>query len=176
MAETEAQQLFWRLARASFLLESLQQECLEPLGLTFVEYTVLRVLTDGPKSPSRLAEYVVRTTGGMTKIVDRLQRRDLVRRVPDPDDRPSEPRRFRDRPVSFVRRSGRMSDAQERAWRELAPHFVLSVERDAAATSAESAIVTLLGSAIAALLPNMPRLSMRAVVTPLVASASASSR
>lgn len=87
MAESEAQLLFWRLARASFLLESLQQECLEPLGLTFVEYTVLRVLDDGPKSPSRLAEYVVRTTGGMTKIVDRLQRRGLVHRVPDPDDR-----------------------------------------------------------------------------------------
>ena len=42
---------------------------------------------------------------------------------------------FRDRPVSFVRRSGRMSDAQERAWAELAPRFVLTVERDAAATS-----------------------------------------
>jgi DNA-binding MarR family transcriptional regulator len=87
MAESEAQLLFWRLARASFLLESLQQECLEPLGLTFVEYTVLRVVDDGPKAPSRLAEYVVRTTGGMTKIVDRLQRRGLVHRVPDPDDR-----------------------------------------------------------------------------------------
>lgn len=84
---TDAPQLFWRLARAGFLLESLQQECLEPVGLTFVEYTVLRVLEDGEKSPSRLAEYVVRTTGGMTKIVDRLERRGLVHRVPDPDDR-----------------------------------------------------------------------------------------
>ena len=80
-------QLFWRLARASFLLERLQEECLDPIGLTFVEYTVLRVLDDGPKSPSRLAEYVVRTTGGMTKIVDRLAKRGLVVRVADPDDR-----------------------------------------------------------------------------------------
>jgi DNA-binding MarR family transcriptional regulator len=87
VAEHDTPQLFWRLARASFLLDSLQHECLEPLELTFVEYTVLRVLDDGPKSPSRLAEYVVRTTGGMTKIVDRLQRRGLVHRVPDPDDR-----------------------------------------------------------------------------------------
>jgi DNA-binding MarR family transcriptional regulator len=87
--QTEATQLFWRLARASFLLESLQEECLEPLRLTFVEYTVLRVLIEEPKSPSRLAEYVVCTTGGMTKIVDRLQRRGLVHRVPDPDDRRS---------------------------------------------------------------------------------------
>ncbi len=46
-----------------------------------------------------------------------------------------DPRTFRERPVSFVRRSGRMSDAQERAWSELAPHFVIEVPRDLAATS-----------------------------------------
>ncbi|QIG38227.1 tRNA (guanosine(46)-N7)-methyltransferase TrmB [Microbacterium sp. 4R-513] len=55
--------------------------------------------------------------------------------MPDPADTPAEARPFRDRPVSFVRRSGRMSEAQERAWSELAPHFLLTVERDAAATS-----------------------------------------
>ncbi|GAA3038412.1 tRNA (guanosine(46)-N7)-methyltransferase TrmB [Microbacterium dextranolyticum] len=43
--------------------------------------------------------------------------------------------RFRDKPVSFVRRSGRMSDAQERAWAELSPRYVIDVQRDAAATS-----------------------------------------
>lgn len=43
--------------------------------------------------------------------------------------------RFRDKPVSFVRRSGRMSDAQERAWAELAPFYVIDVERDRAVTS-----------------------------------------
>lgn len=43
--------------------------------------------------------------------------------------------RFRDKPVSFVRRSGRMSDAQERAWAELASRYVIDVQRDAAATS-----------------------------------------
>jgi len=37
--------------------------------------------------------------------------------------------------VSFVRRSGRMSDAQERAWSELAPRYVIDVPRDRAATS-----------------------------------------
>lgn len=42
---------------------------------------------------------------------------------------------FRDRPVSFVRRSGRMSEAQERAWVELAPRFMIAVPRDVAATS-----------------------------------------
>jgi len=84
---SEAPPLFTRLARASLLLELLQQECLEPLSLTFVEYTVLRVLDPAPLSPSKLADAVVRTTGGMTKLVDRLERRGLVRRVPDANDR-----------------------------------------------------------------------------------------
>ncbi|MBN9154310.1 MAG: tRNA (guanosine(46)-N7)-methyltransferase TrmB [Microbacterium sp.] len=48
---------------------------------------------------------------------------------------PSEPRTFRDRPVSFVRRSGRMSEAQERAWTELAPAYLIEVPRGVAATS-----------------------------------------
>ena len=58
--------------------------------------------------------------------------------APAPHDGPAsdgESRRFRDRPVSFVRRSGRMSEAQERAWDELSPAYLLPVERDAAATS-----------------------------------------
>ena len=84
---TEAPPLFTRLARASLLLESLQQECLEPLGLTFVEYTVLRVLDPAPMSPTKLADAVIRTTGGTTKLLDRLERRGLVRRLPDPSDR-----------------------------------------------------------------------------------------
>ena len=51
----------------------------------------------------------------------------------DPAETPV--RTFRDRPVSFVRRSGRMSDAQERAWHDLADRYLLPVPRDAAATS-----------------------------------------
>ncbi|SIT89432.1 tRNA (guanosine(46)-N7)-methyltransferase TrmB [Microbacterium sp. RU33B] len=48
---------------------------------------------------------------------------------------PAEPRPYRDKPVSFVRRSGRVTEAQDRAWSELAPHYVIDVQRDAAATS-----------------------------------------
>ncbi len=42
---------------------------------------------------------------------------------------------FRTEPVSFVRRGGRMTDGQERGWSELAPFYVIPVERDAAVTS-----------------------------------------
>ena len=43
--------------------------------------------------------------------------------------------RSRDRPVSFVRRSGRMSDGQERAWAAHAGFYLIEVERGRAATS-----------------------------------------
>ena len=53
----------------------------------------------------------------------------------DPASPTSDARTFREKPVSFVRRSGRMSEAQERAWSDLAPRYVVPVIRDAAATS-----------------------------------------
>ncbi|UGS28001.1 tRNA (guanosine(46)-N7)-methyltransferase TrmB [Microbacterium resistens] len=46
-----------------------------------------------------------------------------------------EPRTFRDEPVSFVRRSGRMSEAQERAFAELSAQYLIDVPRDVAWTS-----------------------------------------
>lgn len=52
----------------------------------------------------------------------------------EPESTASAPR-YRDKPVSFVRRSGRMSEAQERAWEDLSPRYLLPVERDAASTS-----------------------------------------
>ena len=83
--------VFTRLARTALFLEALQAECLEPHGLSFTEYTVLRVLfADAPPqgmSPSRLADAVLTSSGGMTKIVDRLARTGLVERSTDPHDR-----------------------------------------------------------------------------------------
>jgi DNA-binding MarR family transcriptional regulator len=83
--------VFTYLARAGLLLEALQKESLGTFDLSFVEYSVLRLLARAGDthqlSPSRLAEQVVRTTGAMTKILDRLERRGLLERVPDPTDR-----------------------------------------------------------------------------------------
>lgn len=46
-----------------------------------------------------------------------------------------DPARFRDGPVSFVRRGGRMTPSQERAWDELRHRYLIDVPRGAAATS-----------------------------------------
>lgn len=85
--------LFTRVRRASLILDELQRESLEALDLTFVDFSALRVIEiEGPPytlSPSEMAERLVRTTGGMTKIVDRLERRGLVERVRDEVDRRS---------------------------------------------------------------------------------------
>lgn len=44
-------------------------------------------------------------------------------------------RRYREKPVSFARRSGRMTDGQERAWAEHASFYLIDTPRDEAATS-----------------------------------------
>jgi DNA-binding MarR family transcriptional regulator len=61
-----------------------------PFGIALGDYAVLRLLQDA-STTSRCrrrdsAELVVRTTGGMTKILDRLERTGLVRRTRDPND------------------------------------------------------------------------------------------
>lgn len=59
----------------------------------------------------------------------------MPERAPDQTESGTTEPRFRDKPVSFVRRSGRMSDAQERAWVDLSPFYLIAVERSGAATS-----------------------------------------
>jgi len=81
--------LFTRLSRTGLLLDALQRACLDPHGITFVEYSVLRLLQAAPKrrlAPSRLAERTVRTTGAITKLVDRLEHAGLLERRRDESD------------------------------------------------------------------------------------------
>ena len=88
--ETRPSDLFTKLSRTGLLLDALQRECLEPHGLAFAEYSVLRILQAEPRrrlSPSRLAERIVRTTGAVTKLVDRLESAGSVERRPDENDR-----------------------------------------------------------------------------------------
>jgi DNA-binding MarR family transcriptional regulator len=85
------QQLFSYLGRAALLLNDFHVDCFADFGLRFVDYSLLRVLElDGPPyemAPSRLSRILLRSTGGMTQILDRLERDDLVCRMPSPSDR-----------------------------------------------------------------------------------------
>jgi DNA-binding MarR family transcriptional regulator len=88
--DTGERALFTTLARTGLYLDALQRECLAEHGIAFTEYSVLRLLQREPKrrlGPSVLADAIVCTTGAMTKLVDRLERAELVSRERDPSDR-----------------------------------------------------------------------------------------
>jgi DNA-binding MarR family transcriptional regulator len=91
LSEPGAVGLFTRLTRVGLLVDAFQHRCLDQFGLLFIDYSVLRVLElIGPPyrmSPTELAEILLRSSGGMTQILDRLERAGLVARAPDPDDR-----------------------------------------------------------------------------------------
>ena len=76
LAEDGPSGLFTRLTRVGLLLESFQHKCFDAFGLRFIDYSVLRVLhlADRPyrMSPSELTELLLRSSGGMTQILDRL--------------------------------------------------------------------------------------------------------
>src|SRR5215212_2042209 len=56
-------------------------------GLSLRQYAALNGIRQGASSPGELARLWQVTPAVITGIIDRLERRDLVRREPDPDDR-----------------------------------------------------------------------------------------
>ncbi len=79
-----------RLARLSLLLDAFESEVLGPFDLARSDYGVLAMLRRAGRpyelSPSELTNELDRSSGGMTKILKRLEEAGLVRRLPDPDD------------------------------------------------------------------------------------------
>jgi DNA-binding MarR family transcriptional regulator len=91
LSESGASGLFTRLARVGLLLDAFQHRCLDRFGLRFVDYSVLRILQLNGKpyemTPTELTELVLRSSGGMTQILDRLQSAGYVERASDQADR-----------------------------------------------------------------------------------------
>ncbi|HEX9037330.1 MAG TPA: MarR family transcriptional regulator [Ktedonobacterales bacterium] len=56
------------------------------LGITDMK-TLSVLMQEGPMTAGRLAQRLSLTTGAVTNVIDRLQRRDIVRRASDPNDR-----------------------------------------------------------------------------------------
>lgn len=79
-----------RLARLVTLGDAFQRAVLAPFELTVGDYMVLSALHRAAPAqeltPSQLYGRLERSSGGMTKILKRLEERGLVRRAPDPDD------------------------------------------------------------------------------------------
>lgn len=90
LSEPDSAGLFTRLTRVALRLEAFQRRCLEGLDLNFGDFAVLRVLIlaepDHELLPTELSELLLRSSGGITQIVDRLEARGLLRRRRDSTD------------------------------------------------------------------------------------------
>ena len=80
-----------RLSRIGPLLAKRQESVFSRFGLNGGEVGALSALRiSGPPhrlSPTRLGRGLMLSSAGVTSRIDRLERRGLVRRMPDPDDR-----------------------------------------------------------------------------------------
>ena len=89
--EVEALQVTGRLSRIGPLLARRQEAVFGRFGLNRGEVGALSALRiAGPPhrlSPTRLGKGLMLSSAGVTSRIDRLERRGLVRRLADPDDR-----------------------------------------------------------------------------------------
>ncbi|KYH45690.1 MarR family winged helix-turn-helix transcriptional regulator [Branchiibius sp. NY16-3462-2] len=89
--DVEPLQVFSRISRLDTLLEQARATAFDEHDLETWEFDVLsalrRVGAPYQLSPGVLVQQTLVTSGTMTNRVDRLERRGLVRRLPDPRDR-----------------------------------------------------------------------------------------
>ena len=92
-ADTSSLLLITRLARLSGLMNAFERETVAPFDLTPSDYGVLSALRRSGSpyelSPSQLYTDLERSSGGMTKVLRRLESLGYVKRTPDPEDRRS---------------------------------------------------------------------------------------
>jgi len=85
----EKDELWESLHSVYFLLTEHLGEVLAPFDLAVVEYRALRICMDGPARATDLTHRLGLTPSGGTELIDRLERRRLVRRSENPTDRRS---------------------------------------------------------------------------------------
>lgn len=102
-----------RAARLGQLLEEALGECLAPWSLAKADYNILSVLrTAGARyelRPTDLADRLLLTSGGVTNVVNRLVRLNLVQRFPDQADK-------RSSWVRLTRQGAEVAEETMRAW------------------------------------------------------------
>jgi DNA-binding MarR family transcriptional regulator len=89
--DPSAKEIAGRVIRLAGLFQQAYSETFSPLGLNDGDYGVLAPLRRSGEpfelTPTELAKHRMMTSGGMTAALDRLERRGLVVRVPNPNDR-----------------------------------------------------------------------------------------
>jgi DNA-binding MarR family transcriptional regulator len=89
--DPSAKEITGRIVRLSGIFQAAYREAFAPLGVHDGDYGILVALrrTGAPYAltPSALARERMMTSGGMTAALDRLERKGLVERRPNPGDR-----------------------------------------------------------------------------------------
>jgi DNA-binding MarR family transcriptional regulator len=78
------------IIRAQQIVSTAIDRALKPLGLTFARYEVLMLLSfskQGALPITKMGERLMVHPTGMTKLIDKLEHNDLVRREANPADR-----------------------------------------------------------------------------------------
>ncbi len=116
-----------RIARVGVLIDAFQHEVVAPFDLAPSDYAVLAALRRAGApyelSPSRLTIRLQRSSGGMTKMLKRLQERGLIKRIPDPED-------GRGSLVRLTRRGIALQEEIFRAFLEASDQLIGSSSRD----------------------------------------------
>jgi DNA-binding MarR family transcriptional regulator len=75
------------LARASHLISGQFHEHLAARTVPVMQWRVMAALWDAPKSAREVAEIILQKQPTVSKLLERMAHRGLVRREPDPEDR-----------------------------------------------------------------------------------------
>ena len=88
--ETPAQEAILALFRTTHLLQRMFSQLVEPHGISLQQYNVLRILRGAGKEgmPTLdIADRMIEQTPGITRLLDKLEAKQLVRRERCPEDR-----------------------------------------------------------------------------------------
>ena len=86
--ETRALNAFIKLIRAAQSVSGRVEAHLSELGLTVSQFGVLEALFHlGPLNQKNLAAKILKSTGNITMVIDNLEKRGLVKRTRDENDR-----------------------------------------------------------------------------------------
>lgn len=89
--DTSSKEVTGRIVRLSGLFQDAYRAAFEPLGIGDGDYGVLAALRRAGEpfelTPTELARQRMMTSGGMTAVIDRLERKGFLVRAPNPADR-----------------------------------------------------------------------------------------
>lgn len=89
--DSSAKSVVGRLVRVEDRILQIVDRELRPFGLRYSSYAVLATLRVNGEpfemSPKQLKRTLLLTSGGLSTLLERIERRGLIERLPDPDDR-----------------------------------------------------------------------------------------